>query len=96
MLEQAGCNELLGRLHHVLPHLEGSTLLIQKCESLVPAHRTALLVPQSQQMGKRDFSNHAFSVFLACHCLAPLVYSSGIPTTNLGSCTRHMEESYWQ
>ena len=71
MLEQAGCNELLGRLHHVLPHLEGSTLLIQKCESLVPAHRTALLVPQSQQMGKRDFSDHAFSVFLACHCLAP-------------------------
>ena len=71
MLGQAACDELLGRLHHVLPHLKRSTLLIEKCESLLPAHRKALLVPQSYQMRKCDFSDHAFSVFLAGHCLAP-------------------------
>src|SRR5208282_311959 len=31
MLEQAACDELLGRLHHVLPHLERSPLLIDFC-----------------------------------------------------------------
>src|SRR5208283_148822 len=71
MLEQAACDELLGGLHHVLPHLERSPLLIEKCESLLPTHRTALLVRQAHEMRKRDFSDHAFSVFLICHCLDP-------------------------
>jgi hypothetical protein len=71
MLEQAACNEILDRLHHVLPHLKRSPLLIEKCESLLPAHRAALLVPQSYQMRKCDFSDHALSVFLICHCLDP-------------------------
>ena len=35
MLKQAACDELLGRLHHVLPHLKRSPLLIEKCESLL-------------------------------------------------------------
>jgi hypothetical protein len=42
MLEQAACDELLGRLHHVLPHLELSPLLIEECESLLSAYRTPL------------------------------------------------------
>ena len=46
MLEQAAGDELLGRLHHVLPHLERSALLVEKCESLFSAHRAALVVPQ--------------------------------------------------
>src|ERR1700758_2019929 len=71
MLEQTACDEVLGRLHHVFPHLERSPLLIEKCESLLPTHRTALLVPQSYQMRKCDFRDHAFSVFLVGHCLAP-------------------------
>ena len=71
MLEQAACDELLGRLHHVLPHLERSPLLIEKCESLFSTHRAALLVPQAHEMRKCDFSDHAFSVFLVGHCLAP-------------------------
>ena len=32
--EQAACDELLSRLHHVLPHFKRLTLLIEKCESL--------------------------------------------------------------
>jgi hypothetical protein len=88
MLEQAACNELLSRLHHVLPHLKRPTLLIEKCESLLPAHRKALLVPQSYRMRKCDFSDHAFSVFLVVIALPPLVYcSSGIPEATLGPCT---------
>lgn len=71
MLEQAACDELLGRLHHVLPHLKRSPLLIEKCESLLPTHRIALLVTHSYQMRKCDFSDHPFSVFLICHCLDP-------------------------
>jgi hypothetical protein len=71
ILEQAARNEILSRLHHVLPHFKRSTVLIEKCESLLPTHRTALLVPQSYQMRKCDFSDHAFSGFLVVHCLAP-------------------------
>ena len=71
MLEQAACDELLGRLHHVLPHLERSPLVIEKCESLFSAHRAALFVPQAHKMRKCDFSDHAFSVFLVGHCLPP-------------------------
>ena len=70
-LEQAACNEMLSRLHHVLPHLKRSPLLIEECESLLPAQRTALLVSQSYQMRKCDFSNHSFSVFLLGHCFDP-------------------------
>jgi hypothetical protein len=69
MLEQAACDEILGCLHHVLPHLKRATLLIEKYKGLLPAHRTALLVPQSYQVRKCDFSDHAFSVFLVGHCL---------------------------
>jgi hypothetical protein len=69
MLEQAACDELLGRLHHVFPHLERSPLLIEKYESLFSAHRAALFVPQAHEMRKCDFSDHAFSVFLVGHCL---------------------------
>ena len=81
MLEQAARYELLSCLHHVLPHLKGLTLLIQKRERLLPAHGTVLLAPQSYQMRKRDFSDHAFSVFLVAHCLEPplVYYSSGHP-----------------
>jgi len=50
MLEQAACDELLGRLHHVLPHLERSPLLIEECESLLSAYRTPLLISQSYQV----------------------------------------------
>jgi hypothetical protein len=60
MLEQAACDELLGRLHHVLPHLERSPLLIEKCESLFSAHGTALFVPQTHEMRKCDFGDHSF------------------------------------
>jgi hypothetical protein len=63
MLEQAAFDKILGRLHHVLPHLKRSALLIKKCKGLLPADRTALLVPQSYQVRKCDFSDHAFSVF---------------------------------
>ncbi len=71
MLEQAACDELLGRLHHALPHLERSPLLIEKCESLLSAYRVALFVPQTHEMRKCDFSDHAFSVFLVGHCPTP-------------------------
>ncbi len=71
MLEQAACDEILGRLHHVPPHLEGAPLLIEKCEGLFSAHRAALFDPQTHEMCKRDFSDHAFSVFFLCHCLDP-------------------------
>jgi len=67
MLEQAACDELLGRLHHVLPHLERSPLLIEKCESLFSAHGAALFVPQTHEMRKCDFGDHSFSVFLLAH-----------------------------
>jgi hypothetical protein len=87
MLEQAACDEVLGRLHHVFPHLERSPLLIQKCESLFSAHRAALFVPKAHEMGKCDFSDHAFSLFLVGHCLAPhwLVAFQGIPEGTLGT-----------
>jgi hypothetical protein len=87
MLEQAACDKLLGRLHHVFPHLERSSLLIEKCESLFSAHRTALFVPQAQEMRKCDFSDHAFSVFLIGHCLAPtgLLLFRGTPEATLGT-----------
>src|SRR5579859_2448592 len=77
MLEQAACDELLGRLHHVLPHFKRSTLLIEECESLISAHGAALFFSQAHEMRKCDFSDHAFSVFLiglvglVGHCLAP-------------------------
>src|SRR5579864_3445245 len=74
MLEQAACDELLGRLHHVLPHFKRSTLLIEECESLIWAYGAALFFSQAHEMRKCDFSDHAFSVFLVClvgHCLAP-------------------------
>jgi hypothetical protein len=71
MLEQAACDELLGRLHHVLPHLERSPLLIEECESLLSAYRTPLLISQSHQVRKCDFGDHAFSVFFLGHCLDP-------------------------
>src|SRR5208283_568986 len=74
MLEQAACNELLGRLHHVLPHFERPPLLIEECESLFSAHRTALFVPQPHEMRKCDFGGHSFSVLLLAHCLPPTVY----------------------
>ena len=87
MLEQSACDEVLGRLHHVFPHLERSPLLIKKCESLFSAHRAALFVPQAHEMGKCDFSDHAFSVFLVGHCLAPhwLVALQGIPEGTFGT-----------
>jgi hypothetical protein len=44
MVEQTASNELLSRPHHVLPHLKRSALLIEKCQSLLPTYRTALLV----------------------------------------------------
>jgi hypothetical protein len=46
-----------------------------------------LFVPQAHEMRKGDFSDHAFSVFLVSHCLAPLAYcSSGAPPeTALGN-----------
>jgi hypothetical protein len=50
MLQQAAGDELLGRLHHVLPYLERSPLVIEKCESLFSAHRVALFVPQAHKM----------------------------------------------
>ncbi len=71
MLEQAVRDELFGRLHHMLPHLKRSPLLIEECESLLSAHRTALLVRQSYQVRKCDFGDHSFSVFLIGHCLDP-------------------------
>ena len=71
MLEQPACDELLGGLHHMLPHLERSPFLIEKCESLLMAHRTALLVAQAYQVRECDFGDHSFSVFLVGHCLAP-------------------------
>ena len=67
--EQAVSNEMLSRLHHMLPHLKRSPLLIEECESLLPTHRTALLVAQSYQVRKGDFSNRSFSVFLLGHYL---------------------------
>ena len=87
MLKQAACNEIFSRLHHVLPHLKRSTFLIEKRESLLPAQRTALLVPQSHQMRKCDFSDHAFSVFLVGHCLDPhwFIALQGIPEATLGT-----------
>ena len=87
MLEQAACNEIFSRLHHVLPHLKCSTLLIEKRDRLLPAHRTALLVPQSYQMRECDFSDHAFSVFLVGHCLDLhwLIALQGIPEATLGT-----------
>jgi hypothetical protein len=45
MLEQAACDEILGRPHHVLPHLKRATLLIEKCKGLLPAHRTPARSP---------------------------------------------------
>src|SRR5271157_2465062 len=71
MLEQAACDLVLSGLHHVLPHLERSPLLIEECESLLPAYRTPLLISQSYQVRKCDFGDHAFSVFLLGHCLDP-------------------------
>ena len=87
MPEQAACDELLGRLHHVLPHLKRSTLLVEKCESLFPAHRAALLVPQTHKMRKCDFGGHSFSVFLVGHCLVPhwFIALQGIPEATLGT-----------
>ena len=79
MLEQAACDELLGRPHHVLPHFERSPLLIEKCESLLSAHRTALLISQSYQVRECNFSDHAFSVFLLVIALPPLVLFSVSP-----------------
>jgi hypothetical protein len=69
MLEQVACSELLGRVHHVLPHLERLPFLIQKCESLFSAHGAALFVPQAHEMRKCDFGDHAFSVIPVGHCL---------------------------
>ncbi|MGA9805338.1 MAG: hypothetical protein WBQ19_01295 [Terriglobales bacterium] len=85
MLEQAACDELLGRLHHVLPHLERSPLLIEECESLLSAYRTPLLISQSYQVRKCDFGDHAFSVFLLGHCLDPhwFIALQGIPKPTL-------------
>ena len=87
MLEQPACDELLGRLHHMLPHLERSPLLIEKCESLLPAHRTAPLVAQAYQVRKRDFGDHSFSVFLVDHGLDPhwFIALQGIPEATLGT-----------
>ena len=87
MLQQAAGDELLGRLHHVLPHLERSPLVIEKCESLFSAYRVALFVPQAHKMRKCDFSDHAFSVFLVGHCLAPhgVMALQGIFEATLGT-----------
>ena len=68
MPQQAARDEILCGLHHVLPHFEGLPLLIEKCESLFSAHRTALLVAQAYQVRKRDFGDHSFSAFLVGHC----------------------------
>ena len=71
MLEQAACNEILSRLHHVLPHLERSPLLIEKCESLLPTHRIAVLVPRSYQMGKLISAITRSLSFLSVIALTP-------------------------
>jgi hypothetical protein len=76
MLEQVACSELLGRVHHVLPHLERLPFLIEKCESLFSAHGAALFVPQAHEMRNCDFGDHAFSVFLSVIASALLAYCS--------------------
>jgi hypothetical protein len=44
-----------------------------------------LFVPQTHEMRKCDFSDHAFSVFLFGHCLAPhrLIALQGAPEATL-------------
>ena len=55
----------------VLPHLERSPLVIEKCESLCSAHRVALFVPQAHKMRKCDFRITRSLSFFSVIALVP-------------------------
>lgn len=65
--QQAAHNKILAGLHHLLPHLERASVLIEKYESLFSAHRAAMFVGESQQMRKGDFCNHSVSILSLRH-----------------------------
>jgi len=69
--EQAGCDEFFSGLHHLLPHLEGASLFIEKCQSLLLGNGASMFVGQSQQMRKCDFGHHSVSIFFVRHEFSP-------------------------
>jgi hypothetical protein len=46
------------------PHFEGASLVIEKCQSLLPANGASMFVGQSQQMRKCDFGHHSVYILI--------------------------------